>query len=235
MPIEDIIASLPAELRQRLERDAERAKRMVGGGHLQDWLDYEVSFWGIRTEAMRIAHVNRPEGRGYSEAHGQLMAHYGLNHLDGGTVSAVLWLTDQREKTKSGDLHLTRKEILDGILKSLTPGQRSRLASPITARQRVQKRIAELAANESATDDAKIEKPLSKLKQTEHMLAKALQEKHHLEEQLKRGDQSLFDLRQTPPKEIAFVIVENVSEGRWRDLKKFADEGYKRKRQKPAG
>jgi hypothetical protein len=27
----------PAELRARLERDAERAKRMLGGAHLQDW------------------------------------------------------------------------------------------------------------------------------------------------------------------------------------------------------
>jgi hypothetical protein len=240
MPIEDIIASLPAELRLRLERDAERAKHMVGGGHLQDWLDYEVSFWGIRNEAMRIAHVNRPEGRGYSEAHGQLMAHYGLNHLDGGTVSAVLWLTDPREKTKSGEDHLTRKEVLDGILKQLTPGQRSRLASPISARQRVQKRIAELEASESATDnasdDAKIEKPLSKLKQTEQMLAKALQEKHQLEEQLRRKDDgSLFDLKNDTVENIVMAIASNVSPNKAESIGKRLVEHVKRKRQRPAG
>jgi hypothetical protein len=238
MSIDNIIAGLPAELRVRLERDAERARHMVGGGHLQDWLDYEVSLWGIRNEAMRIAFTNEPRGRGYNEAHGQLMRHYGLDRLDSSSVSAVLWLTDPKEKYESGEHHFTRKELLDDILKSLKSGQRSRLASPITARQRVQKRIDELAAAEAAGTgtDADIEKPLSKLKQTEQALAKALQEKHRLEEQLKRKDDgSLFDLQRDTAETIGDVIAATVSETKAKQIAKRIVESTKKRNRKPAG
>jgi hypothetical protein len=238
MTIEAIIDALPAELRARLERDADRARRMIGGGHLQDWLDYEVSLWGIRAEAMRAATTNEPKGRGYNEAHGQLMQHYGLNKLDSGSVSAVLWLTDPKEKYRDGERHLTRKEILDAILKTLTPGQRSRLASPISARQRVAKRIEELAAAEAGELDADADngKPLSKLKQTEQQLAKALQEKYHLEEQLKRKDDgSLFDLRRDTAENIITAILGNISPPKAAAIGKGLLDGLKRKQQRPAG
>jgi hypothetical protein len=236
MSLEAIIAEIPAELRVRLERDAERAKHMVGGGHLQDWLDYEVSLWGIRSEAMRLATTNEPRGRGYNEAVGQLMRHYGLDKLDGGCVSAVLWLTDPKDKYQEGERWLTRKEILDGILKHLTPGQRSRLASPISARQRVQKKIDTLAAAaEAGGADALDEKPLSKLKQVEQALAKALQDKYHLEEQLKRRDDgSLFDLKRDSADNIGRTMADNVSEGKFNSIVKAGRERYKAK-QKPAG
>jgi hypothetical protein len=91
MSLDSIIGGMPEDLRERLERDAERAKHMTSGKHLQDWLDFEVGLWGIRNEAMRIARVNEPRGRGYAETHGQLMKHYGLDALDKTSVSAVLW------------------------------------------------------------------------------------------------------------------------------------------------
>lgn len=232
MSIESIIAELPPELRARLERDAIRASHMTSGGHLQDWLDYEVSLWGIRNEAMRAAFVNEPKGRGYNEAHGQLMQHYGLDKLDGGCVSAVLWLTDPQPKIRDGERHLTRKEILDAIVKGLTPGQRSRLASPISARQRVQKKIEELKAG--AGDESSNEKPLSKLKQAERSLAEALQREHHLQERLKH-DGSLFDLKLSSAKEIAQVLVANINESKFRAIVEAAKAEYKRQKSVPAG
>jgi hypothetical protein len=209
MSIEGIIAGLSAELRSRLERDAERAKHMTGGGHLQEWLDYEVSLQGIRTEAMRAAFVNEPRGRGYNEAHSQLMQHYGLDQLDKTSVSAVLWLTDPKDKY--GPELFTRKQILDRILQAMKPQERSRMGSPITARQKVEKQIAEFA--KSGTDEAEAdvgERPLSKFKQTEQMLAKVLQEKHRLEERLKH-DGSLFDLKNDKADDIVEAIVANIS------------------------
>jgi len=131
MSIEGIIAGLPTELRLRFERDAERAKRMTAGTHLQDWLDYEVSLQGIRSEAMRAAFTNQPKGRGYNEAHSQLMAHYGLDKLDKASVSAVLWLTDPKDKY--GPALLTRKQILDGILQVMKPQERSRMVIGLTS------------------------------------------------------------------------------------------------------
>jgi hypothetical protein len=67
----------------------------------------------------------------------------------------------------------------------LTSKERSRLGSPITARQKVEKQIAELVKSEDAEAD---ERPLTKLKQTEASLADALQKVHRLEEQLRRKD-----------------------------------------------
>jgi hypothetical protein len=60
--------------------------------------------------------------------------------------------------------------------------------------------------------DADAEKPPSKLKQVEQSLAKALQENHHLAEQLKRKDDgSLFDLKNDTIYKIDEAIVANVT------------------------
>jgi hypothetical protein len=40
----------------------------------------------------------QPKGRGYNEAQGQLMKHYGLDQLDKTSASAVLCLTDPADK-----------------------------------------------------------------------------------------------------------------------------------------
>jgi hypothetical protein len=248
MSIEGIISEFPAELRLRLERDAQRAKVMLGGAHLQDWLDYEVSFWGIRTEAQRITFSNQPRGRAYNEMVGQLMKHYGFDHLDGGSVTAVLWLTDPEPKyfDINRKQYVTRKEILDGILRALKPGPRSRLASPISARQRVAKALEKLAAEEAkakalaageeVADADTGEKPLSKLKQVEQSLARVLQEKHQLEEKLKRKDDgSLFDLKHDSAEDIVEAMLANVSPPKAAAIGKGLLDGLKRKQQKPAG
>ena len=233
MSIENIISELPVELRLRLERDAERAKLMTSGAHLQEWLDYEVSFWGIRSEAMRLTYSNQPKGRAYNEMVAHLKQHYGFDHLDGECVTAVLWLTDPEEKYRDGDKYVTRKEILSHILKNLTPGQRSRLASPASARQRVLSEIKRLKAAEtgvlSETADEG-ERPLSKLKETEQQLAKALQEKDALEERLKRSDGSLFDLKDTPAKQIADVILATVTDYKANEIQKHLAMGVAEKR-----
>jgi hypothetical protein len=149
------------------------------------------------------------------------MRHYALDQLDKTSVSAALWLTDPKEK------------VTNGILTKMTPSQRSRMVSPISARQRVKAWIAaQFSVGETVEEGAK---PLSKLKQMEQSLAKALQEKHQLEEQLKRSDVSLFDMPLTPAKEVAPVLAAHWSENKWREVKKATDALYQRKRQKPAG
>ena len=96
--------------------------------------------------AMRLNHVNRPEGRGYAETLHQLYVDAGsiaavrANEPDEvrrdrnktmTTMTAVLWLNEDAQ----------RITILREILADMTPGERSRLNSPITARQRVEKEI----------------------------------------------------------------------------------------------
>ena len=71
--------------RQVLDDDRERWRRMGSGAHLDDWLAYGPGLLIRRRLAMRIAYVNRPEGKGYARAFAQLMEHDGL---DGGALAA---------------------------------------------------------------------------------------------------------------------------------------------------
>jgi hypothetical protein len=84
--------------RQVLDDDRERWQRMGSGAHLDDWLGYGPGLLIRRRLAMRIAYVNRPEGKGYARAFAQLMEHDGLDTMDKTSISAVLWLHDAPER-----------------------------------------------------------------------------------------------------------------------------------------
>jgi hypothetical protein len=114
--------------RQVLDDDRDRWRRMGSGAHLDDWLAYGPGLLIRRRLAMRIAYVNRPEGKGYARAFAKLMEHDGLDTMDKTSISAVLWLHDAPE----------RLSVLREIRETMTVGQRARLNSPISARQRVE-------------------------------------------------------------------------------------------------
>jgi hypothetical protein len=120
---------LTASERTVLAEDRERWKRMGAGAHLDDWLAYGNGLMIRRRMAMRIAYVNRPEGRGYATTFAELMKHDGLDGMDKTSISCVLWLHDEPE----------RLTILREIRDTMKVGERARLNSPISARQRVEK------------------------------------------------------------------------------------------------
>ena len=109
--------------RQVLDDDRERWRRMGSGAHLDDWLAYGPGLLIRRRLAMRIAYVNRPEGKGYARAFAQLMEHDSLDTRDKTSISAVLWLHDAPE----------RLSVLREIRGTMTVGQCARLNSPISA------------------------------------------------------------------------------------------------------
>ena len=111
-----------------LSRDKERWQRMGAGGHLDDWLAYQPGLMIRRRLAMRMAFTNKPEGKGYAQAFAELMKADGLHTMDKISIAAVLWLGDDPE----------RMRLLRDLREAMTPGQRSRLNSPIRARQRVE-------------------------------------------------------------------------------------------------
>src|SRR5512132_2357148 len=77
----------------------------------------------------------------------------GLDTMDRTSISAVLWLGDDPE----------RSQILRELREAMTPGQRSRLNSPITARQRVE---AILLARRSGVDEETVRaSPVALLKE----------------------------------------------------------------------
>jgi hypothetical protein len=204
--------------RDILAADAERWKRLGSGGHLDDWLAFYPGLRLRRNLGMEIAHTNKPEGRNYVFAFRQLMAADGMDSGDK-VWSHVLWLGDKPE-------HMI---ILREVLESMTPGQRSRLNSPIAARQRVEQ---VLKAREGGAEEKLKTSPLAVMK-------KALVERdkmiEHLKEQLAASEQgSLFDLKKDNADSIASVIVGNVGATKAASISKQITEKLK-KRATPAG
>ncbi len=211
---------LTANERQILVEDTKRWKRMGAGAHLNEWLAYGDGLMIRRRLAMKLNHLNRPEGKGYAQTFQHLMKLDGLEHMDKTSISAVLWLHTEPE----------RMVVLREILDTINPGQRARLNSPISARQRVEK---ELKVREGGTKSKTPTSPVTILKQAlverEHKIA-------HLEERLAAANSgSLFDLKLTPAKDIAPVIAANMGETKWRELKAATDAAFQKKRQRPAG
>ena len=169
---------------------------------------------------MKLNHVNVPEGRGYAESFGQLMRRHGLDKFDKTTITALLWLDEDPERAR----------ILREIRGSMTPGERARLNSPISARQRVEK---VLKARAKGTEESQKDSPVTLLKRKVAELERDLAETHA--KLTRKDDGSLFDLRGDSADDIAEAILANVSPPKVAALAKALNEGLKRKRQRPAG
>jgi hypothetical protein len=211
---------LTASERQVLADDRKRWQRMGAGAHLDDWLAYGPGLMIRRTLAMHIAFVNRPEGKGYATAFKRLMEHDGLHTMDKTSISAVLWLYDDPE----------RMTILREIRETLSVGERARLNSPISARQRVEK---VLKARAGGTEETMRTSPMSILKKqiSEYQRTVAdLQERLAASE---NRDGSLFDLKRDKAEDIIKTIVAVVTEHRATTIARGILAHYKKP--KPAG
>lgn len=206
--------------REVLKEDAARWKRMGAGSHLDDWLSYFPGLAIRRRLAMRLAFTNKPEGKGYAQAFRELMKADGL--LDPAvktSFTAVLWLGDDPERMK----------VLRELREAMPPGQRSRLNSPITARQRVE---AILQARRHGVEESVKASPVALLKEAMVEQAREIVE---LKQKLAKHEQgSLFDLKHDSADDIASAITGNLSAHK---AKSLADGILARlkKSQKPAG
>lgn len=209
----------PSE-REVLAADRERWQHMGGGGHLDDWLAYGNGLMIRRRLAMRMSYVNSPEGRGYAQAFKELMKADGLDTMDKTSISAVLWLHDDAN----------RLNMLREIRDAMTPGERSRLNSPISARQRVEK---EMKARGGGGEGNLRSSPVTIYKQR---IAEQDRKIAELEARANNTDGSLFDLRRDSAEDIVSVITDpsTISEAK---AKKIANGilAALKARQKPAG
>ena len=205
--------------REVLKEDAARWKRMGAGSHLDDWLSYFPGLAIRRRLAMRLAFTNKPEGKGYAQAFRELMKADGL--LDPAvktSFTAVVWLGDDPERMK----------VLRELREAMPPGQRSRLNSPITARQRVE---AILQARRHGVEESVKASPVALLKEAMVEQAREIVE---LKQKLAKHEQgSLFDLKHDSADDIASAITGNLSAHK---AKSLADGILARlkKSQKPA-
>ena len=197
---------LPQEDRAILAEDKKRWQRMGTGQHLSDWLAYAPGLRIRRKLAMRVNFKNKPEGRGYTETYGQLLLLTGLDIKDKRlmtTLTAIAWLDDD----------LQRMTVLREILDAMTPGERSRLNSPISARQRVE---SVLKSRAGGTEEKLRNSPTAILKQEKMELVRQLA---HAEEKLAAADAgSLFDLQKDTVANIAKVIRETITPSRAQSL-----------------
>ena len=174
-----------------------------------------------RRLAMRLAFTNRPEGKGYAQSFGELMRADGLDTMDKTSISAVLWFHDDAE----------RLNVLREIREAMTPGERSRLNSPISARQRVEKLLAARSKGESAEEKLK-DSPVVLLKRK---VAEQEREIATLRERLAKSDGSLFDLKNDSAADIVAAIATNVGGSKAETIAKGLIEHVKRKRKARSG
>jgi len=185
-----------------LAEDRVRWKRMGAGAHLDEWLAFGPGLMIRRRLAMKICHVNRPEGRCYPKQFGDLMRHDGLKWEDNTvktSMTAVLWLYDDPE----------RMTVLREIRETMSQGERARLNSPISARQRVEK---VLKARAGGTEETMRSAPMTILKR---QVAEQNRTIAHLQEELaaaENRDGSLFDLKRDSADDIITAILGNVTE-----------------------
>ena len=129
MTIESIkFTELTKNERDVLALDTKRWGAHGRRGPPDDWLAYGPGLMIRRRLAMKMAHANRPVGKLYGDNFAALMNADGLGHMDGTSVSAVLWLHGDPE----------RMQILRDMRETMSPGQRARLNSAITARRRIE-------------------------------------------------------------------------------------------------
>jgi hypothetical protein len=224
MSIEDIQQTeLTQSQRDVLSKDKARWRKLGTGAHLDEWLEFGPGLMIRRHLAQKLAHTNKPEGRGYAAAFGRLMLHDGMPWTDNtikNSMTAVLWLND----------HPERLIVLREIREQMSPGQRSRLNSPISARQQVEK---VLAARAGGTEEKMRESPVAILKRKNAELERSLV---HAEERLAAAesrDGSLFDLKRDKIEDIVQTVVATVTESRAKTIAQGILAAYKKS--KPAG
>lgn len=214
-------SELTASERTVLAEDRARWERMGGGAHLDDWLAYGPGLLIRRRLAMKLGHVNRPEGRNYAAAFSALMEKDGLHTMDKTSISAVLWLEDNPE-------HL---RILREIRETMTVGERSRLNSPIAARQQVEKILKVRAGG---VEETLRTSPFAMLKRK---VAEQDRQLADLQERLasaqRDADRSFFDIKLDRAEHIGRALADNVSQSKFRRIVDSALARYKAK-QSPA-
>jgi hypothetical protein len=215
MSIDTIEEELNPSDREILAQDRERWARMGAGAHLDDWLAYAPGLMLRRQLAMKIAFTNAPVGKGYNMAFAALMERDGLHTMDKASISAILWLHE----------HPERMDELRKLRHVMTVGQRSRLNSPISARQRIEKILSVRGTTKTDPVEPKLS-PYANLQKANIEL------QFELDSLKKRSDGgSLFDLRKDTVEDIASIIIKTVSASKVEKLARALLNGA----QKPAG
>jgi hypothetical protein len=134
---EDIEFSLLTQSERDILRQNEERWVQMGekARHLRDWLAYGPGLLILRKLAMQESQATKPIGAAYSHAFSLRLKRSGLDTMPDGYVSNILYFAND----PTGE-HMAA---LEEILAKMTSAERSKLTSPITARQRVDNLLKE--------------------------------------------------------------------------------------------
>jgi hypothetical protein len=228
MKIENELANLTQSERGVLAQDKERWIRMGAGAHLDDWLAYGAGLLLRRRMGMHMANTNAPEGKNYASAFAALLKADGLDSMDKQSISAVLWLHSEPERMAA------LRQIRDGM----KVGERARLNSPISARQRVDNFLKAKAEGQEQAGGSSKEpngtSPFAKLKEQNADLQRKIAELENKLAAVDQRDGSRFDLHHDTVDTIAEIITKCVSPGRAKNIASAITKQLK-KAKTPAG
>jgi hypothetical protein len=203
-----------------LAEDKLRWARMGAGGHLDDWLAYQPGLVIRRRMALKLAYTPKPEGSKYNKAFKVILEADGIDQLGGTAITALLWLAEDP----------VRMETLVTLRAGMTPGEKARFNSPITARQKVEK-----ALKGEGNDDQQKEEKVTPLAKANASIVDLEEQLSALTKKLDKAEEgSLFDLKNDTADDIAMVIVNNVSEYKVKAIIAALSAWVKDKKKQPA-
>ena len=170
---------------------AEADDRIKRGAHWEDWCFIADGFAVGRNKAMRRAGTNQPVGSAYNHAFADWMAERPwAKNTDKATRNHLFWVADHRSEIEAWRATLSRSE-------------RDKMNHPTTLRRKWD-------AAHKVADGSKAHKKETKAEAL-------LRENTQLWDKVKRMERdggSLFDLNQTPLKDIAKIMGEHMGFGR---------------------
>jgi hypothetical protein len=195
-PHDDLGCAVQPNLDDQVRIGREAWLRLTNNPTFTDWLLVGDALLAGRTEAMRTAHTNSPQGSRYNREYSSWLKANKFDGIDKSTRSRLLECLKHRPK-------------IEAWLATLTTGEHLKLNHPAVILRRWQRTIVK-------KPDATAPKvsPVAKLKQSVIALE---EENTRMKREIERGGGDLWTPQDTP-KDIARVIFQKISRSKARDV-----------------
>jgi len=182
-------------------RDGQQAwVRLRDNSTWDDWLTVGAAHVVGRLEAMRDAHTNKPEGRGYCAGFSAWAKKFGFNDLDKGDRARLFNVMDHVAEIEAWRNKLSFKE-------------RLRLNHPASVWRRWK-------ASVKAASGEQTEKKISSAQKLKDSIASLQEDNDRMRREIERGGGDLFS-KDDRPRDIAQVMIAKLGKSK---AEKLADE-----------
>jgi len=196
-PHDDLGCTVQPNLDEPVRIGREAWLRLTNNQTFSDWLLVGDALLVGRTEAMRTAHTNTPEGSRYNREYSAWLKANKFDGIDKSTRSRLLECLAHRPK-------------IEAWLATLTTGERLKLNHPAVILRRWKRTVVK------KPDDTAPPKLSSAAKLKESIVALE-EENARMKREIERGGGDLWTPQDTP-KDIARVIFQKISRSKARDV-----------------